>query len=226
MADPQAKRAVYEQLARVGKALAAPRRLELLDVLAQSPRTVEGLADQTAMTIANTSQHLQVLRAAGLVTSEREGSFVTYRIASDRVTQLSLSLRGVAEAQLAEVERVKQRFFAADEGLEVVDGKELLRRVRRGQLVLLDVRPAEEYQAGHLAGALSIPHDQLRRRLAEVPRGRKVIAYCRGPYCVFAVEAVKLLRERGFEAARIEDGVPEWRARGLPIEVGAGRERR
>jgi rhodanese-related sulfurtransferase/DNA-binding transcriptional ArsR family regulator len=226
MIDRRRKDALYEQLARIGKALAAPRRLELLDLLGQAPRTVEGLAEQTGMSIANTSQHLQVLRAAGLALSEKEGSFVTYRIAGDEVAELGLRLRAVAESRLAEMERVKRQFFAGDDALDALDRKELLNRVRRGQAVLLDVRATEEYEAAHMAGAISIPHHELERRLAELPKRREIVAYCRGPYCVFAIEAVRLLRARGFKAARIEDGVTEWRARGLPIETSASQERR
>ena len=210
--------ALYEQLARIGKAMAAPRRLELLDLLGQAPRTVEALATQTAMSVANTSQHLQVLRAAGLVESEKDGLFVTYRSGSPEVTELFLRLRTLAEVRLADVARVKRQFFATEDDLHAVNGKELLHLLRRGKVVLLDVRPSEEYEAGHVAGAISIPHDQLKRRLAELPKSREIVAYCRGPYCVFAVEAVKLLRARGFKATRMEDGVPDWRARGLPIE--------
>lgn len=217
-ARPPPKQALYEQLARVGKAVAAPRRLELLDLLSQAPRTVEGLADQTGMSVANTSQHLHVLRAAGLVESEKAGTFVTYRLASDGVADFFLGLRRLAETRLAEASLLKKRFFASDDDLDEVDGKTLLGLVRRRQVVLLDVRPAEEFAVGHIAGAISIPHDELKRRLAELPKSRKIVAYCRGPYCVFAVEAVKLMRARGFDASRIEDGVADWRARGLPIE--------
>ena len=224
MIDRHHKDALYEQLARVGKALAAPRRLELLDLLGQAPRTVEGLADQTGMSIANTSQHLQVLRAAGLVEAEKDGLYVTYRLSSQDVAEFSLRLRTLAETRLAEMERVKRQFFANDGEIETIGGKELLDRVRRGQVVLLDVRPAEEFEAAHISGAVSIPHDELKRRLAELPKRRAIVAYCRGPYCVFALEAVKLLRARGFKAARIEDGVAEWRARGLPIESTAPQE--
>lgn len=224
MIDRHHKDALYEQLARVGKALAAPRRLELLDLLGQAPRTVEGLADQTGMSIANTSQHLQVLRAAGLVEAEKDGLYVTYRLSSQHVAEFSLRLRTLAETRLTEMERVKRQFFANDGEIETIGGKELLDRVRRGQVVLLDVRPAEEFEAAHISGAVSIPHDELKRRLAELPKRRAIVAYCRGPYCVFALEAVKLLRARGFKAARIEDGVAEWRARGLPIESTAPQE--
>jgi rhodanese-related sulfurtransferase/DNA-binding transcriptional ArsR family regulator len=216
-----AKQALYEQLARVGKAVAAPRRLELLDLLAQAPRTVEDLAAQTGMSIANTSQHLRVLRAAGLLASEKDGSFVTYRVATEAVARFYLGLRALAETRLPEASLLKKQLFARDEGDVAVDdasARELLRLVRKGQVVLLDVRPAEEFAAGHIKGSISIPHDELKRRLGELPKARKVVAYCRGPYCVFAADAVKLLRARGFRASRIEDGVPDWRARGLPVE--------
>ena len=215
------KDALYEQVARIGKALAAPRRLELLDLLGQAPRTVEALAGQTGMSSANTSQHLQVLRAAGLVEAEKEGLYVTNRLASDDVAAFCLRLRHLAESRLAEIEQVRRRFFATTQDLELLSGKELLRRARRGEVVLLDVRPAVEYVAGHLPSAISIPHDELRCRLKELPRKGRVVAYCRGPFCTYAVEAVKLLRARGFDAARIEDGVVDWRARGLPIETSA-----
>ena len=219
MIDRKHKDALYEQFARVGKAIAAPRRLELLDLLGQAPRTVEGLAEQTGMSVANTSQHLQVLRAAGLALSEKDGLFVTYRLASRDVESFCLHLRQLAEAQLADVERVKKQFFSSADDLDPVTGKELLRRARQGAVVLLDVRPGVEYEAGHIAGAVSIPYDELKKRLAELPRSRKIVAYCRGPYCVFAALAVKLLRARGFNATRIEDGVPDWRARNLPVET-------
>lgn len=220
MADRRPKDALYEQLARVGKAVAAPRRLELLDVLGQAPRTVEGLAEQTGMSVANTSQHLQVLRAAGLVESEKDGLYVTYRLASDDVADFFVRLRSLAETQLADLERIKRQFFASANDLDAVSGKELLHRVRRGQVVLLDVRPPEEYGVGHIQGAISIPLNELKRRMAELPKGHEIVAYCRGPYCLLAVEAVKLLRARGFTATRMEAGVPDWRARGLPVAGG------
>ncbi len=219
MASRAHKDALYPQLARIGKAVAAPRRLELLDLLAQAPRTVEGLADQTGMSLANTSQHLQVLRAAGLVDSAKEGIFVTYRVATPEVVDFYLRLRRLAEDRLAEVERVKRQFFASGDDLDPVSGKELMHRVRRGEVVLLDVRPREEFGAGHLPGAISMPHDELVRRLAELPKDRPIVAYCRGPYCIYAVDAVKLLRGRGYQATRTEDGVAEWRARKLPVET-------
>jgi len=219
MQDRAHKDAIYEQLARVGKAVAAPRRLELLDLLGQAPRTVEALAEQTAMSIANTSQHLQALRAAGLVESEKDGLYVTYRLASDEVCEFFLKLRSLAEARLADVDRVKRQFFASMDDLAPVNGKELLGRVRRGEVVVLDIRPAEEYAAGHIPGAVSIPLGELKKRVIELGKKREIVAYCRGPYCVFAIEAVKFLRARGFKAVRMEGGIPDWRAQGLPVEA-------
>jgi rhodanese-related sulfurtransferase len=217
------KDAFYAHLARMGKAVAAPRRLELVDLLGQAPRTVEALAELTGMSVANTSQHLQVLRAAGLVEASKEGLFVTCRLASDDVAELFLRLRRLAEARLVELEDVKRRFFGSTEHVDIISGKQLLERVRRGQVIVLDVRPLAEYAAGHLKGAMSMPHDEVKRRFGELPKNCRVVAYCRGPYCVYAAEAVKVLRARGFDAVRIEDGVSEWRAQGLPIEtVDAG----
>ena len=219
MVDRAHKDALYEQLARIGKAVAAPRRLELLDLLGQAPRTVEGIAEQTGMSVANTSQHLQVLRAAGLLEAEKDGLYVTYRLATSDVADFFVGLRRLADARLAELDRIKKQFFTSEDQIETLDGKELLGLVRRGQVVVLDVRPVEEYEAGHIAGAISIPHNELKRRISELPKNRKVVAYCRGPYCVFAIEAVRLLRSRGFKAVRMEDGVPDWRVRGLPVET-------
>jgi rhodanese-related sulfurtransferase/DNA-binding transcriptional ArsR family regulator len=209
----------------VGKAISAPRRLELLDLLAQAARTVESLADEAGMSVANTSQHLQLLRGAGLVDATRSGLHVTYRLAAPEVAPFLLALRGLAEARLAEVERVKAGFFSGAEDVLAISGTELLRRARRGEALVLDVRPAHEYQAGHLPTAVSVPLGELRKRLAELPRNKDVVAYCRGPYCVFAADAVELLRKKGFRAFRFEDGVSEWRARGLPIEMSGGGRR-
>lgn len=210
---------IYEQLARLGKALAAPKRLELLDLLCQGPRTVEALAEQAAISIANASQHLQVLRAARLVDTEKKGLYVEYRLAGDDVGSFFVALRGLAEARLAEVEQVARAYLDERGALEAVEGDELLGRVRRGEVTVLDVRPAQEYRAGHLPGALSIPVGELKARLKELPRDRDVVAYCRGPYCVMAVEAVELLRKRGFKAHRLEQGVADWRARGWRVEA-------
>ena len=215
------KDVVYEQLSRVGKALASPRRLELLDLLAQGPRTVEGLARESGQTIANASQHLKVLREARLVDSEKSGLYVTYRLADQEVAALCRALRGVAESRLAEIERVTKDFLRDRGLLEPVDADALRDRVRRGEVTVLDVRPAEEYRAGHIPGAISLPLAVLERRLATLPRDRELVAYCRGPYCVLAVEAVQRLRREGFQAVRLEDGVPEWQARGFAVAVGA-----
>ncbi len=215
------KDAIYEQLARLGKAVAAPRRLELLDLLCQGPRTVEALAAQASCSIANTSQHLQVLRAARLVDADKRGLYVEYRLADDEVCRFFLALRGLAEARLAEVDQTTRAYFAERGTMEPIASPELLRRVKAGEVTVLDVRPAEEYAAGHLPGALSIPVGELKARIKELPRGRDVVAYCRGPYCVMALDAVKLLRQKGFTAHRLELGVAEWRARGGAVEAAA-----
>jgi len=212
------KTAIYEQFARVGKALASAHRVELVELLSQGPRTVEILARMADMTLANTSAHLQVLRGAGLVESTKEGLFVTYRLADPSVADLLLSVRTVAEARLAEVAKVTRDFLAANSQLEPVDEAALRARVRKGQVTLLDVRPPEEFAAGHIPGALSVPLPELARQLSKLPKRREVVAYCRGPYCVLAVEAVKQLRARGFKAVRLEEGVLDWAALGLPVE--------
>ncbi|MGZ3417461.1 MAG: ArsR/SmtB family transcription factor [Polyangiales bacterium] len=217
----QFKDSVYEQLARIGKAVAAPKRLELLDLLCQGPRTVEALAEQAALSIANASQHLQVLRAARLVETEKKGVYVEYRVADERVAQFFFAVRSLAESRLAEVDQVKQAFLTERGAMEAVEGEELLRRVRNGDVTVLDVRPVEEYRAGHIPGALSIPASELKKRLAELPKKREVVAYCRGPYCVMSIDAVELLRKKGFKAHRIEQGVVDWRARGWRVERGA-----
>jgi rhodanese-related sulfurtransferase/DNA-binding transcriptional ArsR family regulator len=213
------KDAIYEQLARIGKAAASPRRLELLDLLGQGPRSVEALANETNQSVANVSQHLQVLRAARLVDAKKDGLYVTYRLADEGVAKFFLTLRELAESRLEEIAEVAQSFFEARDALEPVDRDVLVERVRSGEVTVLDVRPAEEFHAGHIPGAVSIPVAELKRRLASLPKYREVVAYCRGPYCVFAVDAVKVLRDNGFKAVRMDEGVLEWRARGLPIEV-------
>ena len=215
----QFKDAIYGQLARIGKSLASGPRLEILDVLCQGPRTVEALARQVGQPIANTSHHLQVLRRARLVESDKAGVHVTYRLADDEVCVFFRSLRCLAEARLLEIEEVTSRFLESRAGMEAVDREALVERVRRGEVTVLDVRPPEEYRAGHIPGAVSIPLSDLERRLAELPRDREVVAYCRGPYCVMALDAVEVLRKSGFAAARLDEGVPDWRARGLPVEI-------
>ncbi|MDH5671079.1 MAG: metalloregulator ArsR/SmtB family transcription factor [Myxococcales bacterium] len=214
------KDALYEQFARIGKAIAAPKRLELLDLLCQGPRTVEALAGQARVSVANASQHLRVLRQHGLVHSEKQGLYVEYRLASEQVAEFFAAVRALAEARLLEVEQAARAYLGDGDGLEAIEADELLRRARRAQVTVLDVRPSAEYCAGHLPGALSIPVDQLETRLSELPRGREVVAYCRGPYCVMAVEAVELLRAGGFAARRLEAGVIEFRARGIELERG------
>lgn len=214
------KDAIYGQLARLGKALAAPKRLELLDLLCQGPRTVEALAAQAATSVANASQHLQVLRAARLVEADKQGLYVQYRLADDEVCRFYVALRGLGEARLAEVAQVTTAYFEARGELEAIETDELVRRVQRGEVTVLDVRPVEEYAAGHLPGAISMPVGELAARHKELPKRREVVAYCRGPYCVMAVEAVALLRKRGFAAHRMELGVADWRARGWRVARG------
>ncbi|MGH9369422.1 MAG: ArsR/SmtB family transcription factor [Thermoanaerobaculia bacterium] len=214
------KNAIWEQFARLAKAAASPKRIELMDLLAQSPRTVEALAGLTGMSVANTSRHLQVLKGAALLDSEKSGPFVTYRLAGHEVAEFLIALRKLGQARLAEVERVTRQFLAGREGLERIDQETLAQRVRRREVTLLDVRPVEEYRAGHIPGAISVPLSELKKRLSELPRDGQIVAYCRGPYCVLAVEAVGILRTHGRKALRFEDGVPEWRLRGYPLVAG------
>jgi rhodanese-related sulfurtransferase len=212
------KDTMYEQFARIGKAVSAPKRLELLDLLCQGPRTVEVLAKHAALSVANASRHLQVLRAARLVDAEKKGLFVEYRLADDGVWRFFLELRGLAEARLAEVAHAARDYLDEGRELEPVAAEELLQRVKAGEVTVLDVRPTEEYRAGHIPGAISIPLPQLKARLKELPKDRDVVAYCRGPYCVMAIEAVDVLRKKGFKAQRIGHGVTDWRARGWRID--------
>lgn len=211
------KNGMYEQLARVGKAVSAPKRLELLDLLCQGPRTVELLADQAAISVANASQHLQVLRAARLVTTEKQGLYVEYRLADDEVARFFVGLRQLATARLAEIDLVTREYFERRGSLESVGSDELVRRVRGGEVTVLDVRPAEEYRAGHIPGARSVPISELQARMQELSKDRDIVAYCRGPYCVMAADAVDLLRRKGFSAHRMEQGVADWRARGWRV---------
>jgi rhodanese-related sulfurtransferase/DNA-binding transcriptional ArsR family regulator len=212
------KDAVYGQLARIGKAVSSPRRLELLDLLCQAPRTVESLAKEANLSVASTSQHLKVLHAARLVEAEKRGLYVTYRLADPEVGDFYRALRLLAEFRLAEIERVLRLYVKTREPLEALDRKALLERVARGEVAVLDVRPAEEYRAGHIPGALSVPLSELESRLARFPRQQEIVAYCRGPYCLLAMEAVERLREHGFRATLLEDSIFDWRARGLEIE--------
>ncbi|HEX9773647.1 MAG TPA: metalloregulator ArsR/SmtB family transcription factor [Steroidobacteraceae bacterium] len=215
------KDTVYEIFARLGKALAAPKRLELLDLLCQAPRTVEALAAQAAISVANVSQHLHILRVARLVTAERHGLYVEYRLADDDVARCFVALRHLAETRFSDMGNAAQEFMRTRGDNEAVDLPELQRRHRRGDVTIIDVRPAEEYRAGHFPGAVSIPLPELKSRIAELPKHREVVAYCRGPYCVMAVEAVAWLRKRGFRAQRMEQGIADWKLQGLPIDVGS-----
>src|SRR6266508_1650930 len=214
------KALIYEQIARLGKAAASPSRLELLDLLSQGARTVEALARQTGQSVATTSHHLQVLRRARLVEAQKTGLYVTYRLAHPQVSDFFLHLRTVAESRLAEVEQVTRQYLQERRALEPVSTDDLVRRVRVGDVTLIDVRPREEYLAAHIPGAISVPLGNLKRHLGELPATRDIVAYCRGPYCVMALDAVDLLRRRGFRAHRLELGVPEWRARGWRVEAG------
>jgi rhodanese-related sulfurtransferase len=217
------KDSIYEQIARIGKSLGSGPRLEILDLLCQGPRTVEVLAGQMGQSVANTSRHLQVLRRARLVEAEREGVYIRYRLADSEVCAFFLSLRKLAESRLLEVDEITREFLEARNMMEPVDRTLLVERVRSGEVTVLDVRPAEEYLAGHIPGAVSIPLDQLEERLAELPNDREIVAYCRGPYCVMALDATDILRSNGFEATRFEEGIADWRARGLHVAVGEER---
>jgi rhodanese-related sulfurtransferase/DNA-binding HxlR family transcriptional regulator len=212
MGSRREKDALFEAIALMGKAFASPRRLELLDLLAQAPRRVDELARASDQSTANASQHLQALHAAGMVTRTREGTSVRYALAGDEVLKLWLGLRNASVAQLAEVERAARDYLGDD--VDAIGRDELIARLRRGDVVLVDVRPTEEFEAGHIDGARSIPIDELEERLAELPADREVVAYCRGPFCAYAHDAVRRLRAEGREARRLEDGWPEWRLAG------------
>lgn len=214
------KDAAYGQLARIGKGLSSPKRLELLDLLCQTERTVEALADQTGMSIANTSQHLQVLEAARLVGARKQGRFVVYSLTDALVCDFFRSFRILAEDRLAELEQIRHRFLQEKENLSPVDRETLMKRVRAGEVVVIDVRPLEEYRTAHIPGALAIPLEELKRRLSQLPRRKEIVAYCRGPYCVLATSAVEMLRARGFRAHRLEASVQDWRASGFPVASG------
>lgn len=221
MEHRELKDPLYAHFARIGHALGSPKRIELLDLLAQGEKSVELLAEQSAMPVKNTSAHLRVLRQAHLVETRREGTFVHYRLAGDDVVDLVRSLQTVARDRLAEVERVTNMYLTRRDELQPVTHQELRRLVRDGVVTVIDARPREEYEAGHIPGALSVPVAELKRRLSEIPKGREVIAYCRGPYCVYSLEAVTLLRKHGYRARRSVNGLPEWRASGLPVALGA-----
>lgn len=216
MSDKQLKTALFEQLARVGKALANGKRLELLDLLAQAERSVDDLAAASGLNLTTASAHLQTLKSAGLVSTRRDGTRIHYRLAGDDVAELLVHARAVAEARLPDVAAAKDGYLGGDD-IELIGREELLRRAGDGDVTVLDVRPAAEYAAGHLPGAINIPVDELADRLAELPADAEVVAYCRGPYCVFAHDAVRLLRTAGRQAYRLDEGVVEWQLAGHPV---------
>lgn len=216
----EAKDRLYEQFARTAKAAASPKRIELLEVLAQGEHTVEVLAEATGMGVTNTSAHLQVLRGARLVATRKDGTKVFYRLASDDVAAFVVALRDLARSRLAEVDEVVRDYFTARDALEPVSRDELIDRAARGDVVILDVRPPEEFASGHIPGALSVPLDRLDATLARLPKRTQIVAYCRGPYCVLAPQAVEQLRAKGYKARRLAEGMPEWRLAGLPVAVG------
>jgi rhodanese-related sulfurtransferase/DNA-binding transcriptional ArsR family regulator len=220
MSTRSPKLALFAQFAAVAKSLGHAHRLELLEQLAQGERTVEVLADRTGLSVANASQHLQQMRRAGLVANRRDGKFVHYRLADDAVLELLAALRRIAERNVAEVERVVRSYFNARDDMEAVSRGELLERSRAGTVTILDVRPEDEFALGHLPGALNIPLRELEARLGELHPKQEIVAYCRGPYCVLSYEAVAKLRARGFKVRRLEDGLPEWRAAGMPVVAG------
>ena len=218
MSSINPKRAIFEKFAAVARTVGSAHRLELLELLAQTQRSVEELAQLSGLTIANASQHLQQLRRAGLVDARRDGKRVLYSLADAEVIALLGALRRITERNVGAVEKVLNSYFRERDSLEPISRKELMRRIRGGTVTVLDARPAEEFAAGHLPGALNVPLRELKRRMKELPRGQEIVAYCRGHYCILSYEAVAELRKRGFKAFRLEDGYPEWRAAGLPVE--------
>jgi rhodanese-related sulfurtransferase len=210
---------LFEQFARIGKALASPKRLEILDLLAQGERTVEEVARETAMPMASASQHLQTLKGARMVESRREGLYAYYRLADEGVFRTWQAVRALGETRLAEIDRVVETYLKDRDTLEALVATALMERLSDGSVVVLDVRPEEEYRAGHIPGALSVPVDALEAALQTLPKDKEIVAYCRGPYCVFSDEAVTLLRSRGYRARRLAEGLPDWRAAGLPVET-------
>lgn len=211
---------IYEQLSRIGKGISSPKRLELLEILCQGKRKVEELARESNLTIANASQHLQVLRAARLVESKKEGLYVTYRLADQLVGDFFRQLRILAENRLAEMERISRDFLKEKKGMKEIDGETLLKRIRKGTVILLDVRPIEEYRERHIKGSLSVPLKELESHLSNLSRKQEIAAYCRGPYCVLAVQAVEIMRGKGFKAFRLKDSVQDWEAKGFPVVSG------
>lgn len=222
MGDRTAKDALFDGFAEIAKALASGRRTEIVDLLAQGQRSVDEIAEEIGQSVANTSHHLRAMARAGLLATRRDGTRVIYRLASERVGELWSALRDVASEHVAGLERLADAYLGDREGVEVVDRDELAARLRRREVLVLDVRPAPEFAAGHIAGARSVPVAELRRHLRVLPKDADVVAYCRGPYCVYADEAVRELTRRGFRARRLVDGFPEWKRAGLPIAAGEG----
>ena len=222
MGDRAAKDALFEGFAEVAKALASGRRAEIVDLLAQGERSVDEVADEIDQSVANTSHHLRAMARAGLLTTRREGTRIFYGLAGDGVAALWAALRDVAAEHVAGIERLTTAYLGDRDGLEAISQKELASRLRRGDVTVLDVRPEPEYRAGHIAGARSVPITELRRSLRALPKDVEVVAYCRGPYCVYADDAVRELNRRGFRAQRLEDGFPEWKQAGLPVAIGEG----
>jgi rhodanese-related sulfurtransferase len=222
MGDRAAKDALFDAFADVAKALASGRRAEIVDLLAQGERSVEEIAGEIDQSVANTSHHLRAMARAGVLRTRREGTRIVYMLASDRVSELWVALRSVAAEHVAGIERLTEDYLGDRSRLEAVDRQELAARLEAGDVVVLDVRPTPEFTAGHIPGARSVPVDELRQHLRALPKDVEVVAYCRGPYCVYADDAVRLLRRRGYRARRLEDGFPEWRRAGLTVAAGAG----
>lgn len=220
MEGREAKDRLYEQFSRAAKATANPKRIEVLELLAQGEHTVDALAKATGMGVTNTSAHLQVLRHARLVETRKDGTKVFYRLAGDEVAAFIVALRDLARSRLTEIDSLVRDYFVARDALEPLSREELVERASRGEVVVLDVRPRDEFAAGHIPGALSVPLDELDLALGRLAKGARVVAYCRGPYCVLAAQAVERLRTKGFKARRLADGMPEWRLAGLPVAVG------
>ena len=213
------KKSIFEQFARTGKAFSNAHRIELLEILAQGERTVEQLSQAAGLTVANTSQHLQLLRNAGLVTARKVGQYVHYNLSDDLVIDLLVALRKLSERHLAEVERLVNTYLTVKDDLEPMHMQELMERAGDGVVTVLDVRPEAEYKAGHIKGSVGIPLDQLEDRIDELKPGQEIVAYCRGPYCMLAYDAVAKLREKGFTARRLDEGFPEWRKAGMPVDL-------
>jgi rhodanese-related sulfurtransferase/DNA-binding transcriptional ArsR family regulator len=226
MSRQNLKQQIYSQVARIGKVVCHGHRLELLEYLAQGERTVEALAKLTGLSVANTSQHLRVMRHSGLVEARKDGLYVYYSIADDEIVRLLSSMRRLAESHLADVDRLVRAYLTVKDELEPIPRQELLERARRGIVTVLDVRPSEEYASGHVPGAVNVSLKDLEQWLKKLPHNQEIVAYCRGPHCVLAFEAVAKLREKGFQARRLEDGFPEWREAGLPVEKSVVTESR